>query len=227
MATSGTTAFDLSIDELIEEAYERCGLELRTGYDLDSAKRSLNIMMAEWANRGLNQWTIEQRSFTTTKGTSDYNLGTDIIDVTEAVITRDSTDIQLERISRSDYLFTPTKTQQARPTQFFLDRQITPNLKIWPTPSVKLFPTPENSTDIIKYNALTRIQDVGDYTNNMEVVFRFIPCLVSGLAYYLAMKRAPEKVQLLKSIYDEEFDRAAFEDIDSVSSRFLPGRTIM
>ena len=90
MATSGTTAFDLSIDELIEEAYERCGLELRTGYDLDSAKRSLNIMMADWANRGLNQWTIEQRSFTTTKGTSDYNLDTDIIDVTEAVITRDS-----------------------------------------------------------------------------------------------------------------------------------------
>ena len=185
MATSGTTTFDLTIDELIEEAYERCGLELRTGYDLDSAKRSLNIMMADWA--------------------------------TEAVITRDSTDIQMERISRSDYLFTPTKTQEARPTQFFLDRQT--------TPVVKLFPTPENSTDVIKYNVLTRIQDVGDYTNNMEVVFRFIPCMVSGLAYYVALKRAPEKVQLLKSIYDEEFDRAAFEDIDSVSSRFLPGRT--
>ena len=219
MATSGTTAFDLSIDELIEEAFERCGLELRTGYDLDSARRSLNIMMADWSNRCLNQWTIVERTFTTTTGTSSYNLDTDLIDITEAVITRDSTDIQLEKISRSDYLFTPTKTQQARPTQFFLDRQT--------TPVIKLFPTPENSTDVIKYNALTRIQDAGDYTNNMEVVFRFIPCLVSGLAYYIAMKRAPEKIALLKQVYDEEFDRAAFEDIDSVSSRFLPGRTVI
>ena len=219
MATSGTTAFDLSIDELIEEAFERCGLELRTGYDLDSARRSLNIMMADWANRGLNQWTIAERTFTTTKGTSSYSLDTDLIDITEAVITRNSTDLQLERIGRSEYLFTPTKTQEARPTQFFLDRQT--------TPVIKLFPTPENSTDIIKYNALTRIQDVGDYTNNMEVVFRFIPCLVSGLAYYVAMKRAPEKIALLKQVYEEEFDRAAFEDIDSVSSRFVPGRTII
>ena len=219
MATSGTTAFDLSIDELIEEAFERCGLELRTGYDLDSARRSLNIMMADWANRGLNQWTIAERTFTTTKGTSSYSLDTDLIDITEAVITRNNTDLQLERIGRSEYLFTPTKTQEARPTQFFLDRQT--------TPVIKLFPPPENSTDIIKYNALTRIQDVGDYTNNMEVVFRFIPCLVSGLAYYVAMKRAPEKIALLKQVYDEEFDRAAFEDIDSVSSRFVPGRTII
>ena len=176
-------------------------------------------MMADWANRGLNQWTIAERTFTTTKGTSSYSLDTDLIDITEAVITRNSTDLQLERIGRSEYLFTPTKTQQARPTQFFLDRQT--------TPVIKLFPTPENSTDVIKYNALTRIQDVGDYTNNMEVVFRFIPCLVSGLAYYVAMKRAPEKIALLKQVYDEEFDRAAFEDIDSVSSRFVPGRTII
>ena len=176
-------------------------------------------MMADWANRGLNQWTVEQRSFTVTQGTSSYSLDTDIIDVTEAVVTRGSTDIQLERISRSDYLFTPEKTLQARPNQFFLDRQT--------TPAIKLFPTPENSTDIIKYNALTRIQDVGDYTNNMEIVFRFIPCMVSGLAYYIAMKRAPEKIQIMKQIYDEEFDRAAFEDIDSVSSRFLPNRTII
>ena len=116
-------------------------------------------------------------------------------------------------------MFTPEKTLQARPNQFFLDRQT--------TPTIKLFPTPENSTDIIKYNALTRIQDVGDYTNNMEIVFRFIPCMVSGLAYYIAMKRAPEKIQIMKQIYDEEFDRAAFEDIDSVSSRFLPNRTII
>ena len=214
MATSGTNAFDLSIDELIEEAYERCGLELRTGYDLDSAKRSLNIMMADWANRGLNQWTIQQRTFTTTKGTSDYNLGTDIIDVTEAVITRDSTDIQLERISRSDYLFTPTKTQQARPTQFFLDRQITPNLKLWPVP--------ENSTDVIYYDALTRMNDADDLVNTIEIPFRFYPCLAAGLAYYISIKRAPERVQLLKSVYEEEFQRAAVEDRDRSSTTISP-----
>jgi len=133
MATSGSTGFDLTIDELIEEAYERCGLELRTGYDLDTARRSLNIMMADWANRGLNQWTVAQRSFTVTQGTSSYSLDTDIIDVTEAVVTRGSTDIQLERISRSDYLFTPEKTLQARPNQFFLDRQTTPEIKLFPT----------------------------------------------------------------------------------------------
>ena len=214
MATSGTNAFDLSIDELIEEAYERCGLELRTGYDLDSAKRSLNIMMADWANRGLNQWTIQQRTFTTTKGTSDYNLGTDIIDVTEAVITRDSTDIQLERISRSDYLFTPTKTQQARPTQFFLDRQITPNLKLWPVP--------ENSTDVIYYDALTRMNDADDLVNTIEIPFRFYPCLAAGLAYYISIKRAPERVQLLKGLYEEDFQRAAEEDRDRSDFKIVP-----
>ena len=213
MATSGSTGFDLTIDELIEEAYERCGLELRTGYDLDTARRSLNIMMADWANRGLNQWTVAQRSFTVTQGTSSYSLDTDIIDVTEAVVTRGSTDIQLERISRSDYLFTPEKTLQARPNQFFLDRQT--------TPEIKLFPTPENSTDIIKYNALTRIQDVGDYTNNMEIVFRFIPCMVAGLAYYLAMKRNPAALANLKTVYDEEFNRAAFMDREGGSSKFV------
>ena len=119
MATSGTTSFNLSIDELIEEAYERCGLELRTGYDLETARRSLNIMIAEWANRGLNQWLIAEHSFTVTKGTNEVSLGTDIIDITSAVITRDSTDFQMSRLSRSDYLYTPNKTDQARPTQFF------------------------------------------------------------------------------------------------------------
>ena len=200
MATSGTTSFNLSIDELIEEAYERCGLELRTGYDLETARRSLNIMIAEWANRGLNQWLIAEHSFTVTKGTNEVSLGTDIIDITSAVITRDSTDFQMSRLSRSDYLYTPNKTDQARPTQFFLERHITPKLY--------LYPTPENSTDVIKYYALTRMQD-------------------AGLAYYIAMKRAPDRIQLLKSVYDEEWDRAASEDIDSVSSKFLPPRLII
>tara|TARA_R100000742_G_C4277456_1_gene99338 strand:+ start:210 stop:869 length:660 start_codon:yes stop_codon:yes gene_type:complete len=219
MATSGTTAFDLSVDEIIEEAYERCGIELRTGYDLETARRSLNLMIAEWANRGLNQWLIVKNNFTVTEGTNYVDLGTDVVDITSAVIQRDNTDFQLERISRSDFLYTPEKADKARPTQFFLERHITPR--------IYLYPTPENSTDVVYYYALTRMQDVGDYTNTMETVFRFLPCMAAGLAYYIAIKRAPDRVQLLKQIYDEEFDRAAFEDIDSVSSKFVPPRVVI
>lgn len=219
MATSGTTTFDLSVDELIEEAYERCGLELRTGYDLETARRSLNLMIAEWGNRGLNQWLITKNNFTVTEGTNYVDLGTDIIDVTSAVLQKSDVDYQLERISRSDFLYIPNKTAKARPTQFFLERHITPRFY--------MYPTPENSTDVVYYYALTRMQDAGDYTNNMETVFRFLPCMTAGLAYYLAIKRAPDRVANLKAIYDEEFDRAAFEDIDSVSSRFLPPRQVI
>lgn len=219
MATSETTSFDLSVDELIEEAYERCGLELRTGYDLETARRSLNLMIAEWGNRGLNQWLITKNNFTVTEGTNYVDLGTDIIDVTSAVLQKSDVDYQLERISRSDFLYIPNKTAKARPTQFFLERHITPRFY--------MYPTPENSTDVVYYYALTRMQDAGDYTNNMETVFRFLPCMTSGLAYYLAIKRAPDRVANLKAIYDEEFDRAAFEDIDSVSSRFLPPRQVI
>ena len=219
MATSGTTTFDLSVDEIIEEAYERCGIELRTGYDLETARRSLNLMIAEWANRGLNQWLIVKNNFTFTEGTNYVDLGTDVIDITSAVIQRDNTDFQLERISRSDFLYTPEKADKAKPTQFFLERHITPR--------IYLYPTPENSTDVVYYYALTRMQDVGDYTNTMETVFRFLPCMTAGLAYYIAIKRAPDRVQMLKQIYDEEFDRAAFEDIDSVSSKFVPPRVVI
>ena len=219
MATSGTTTFDLSVDEIIEEAYERCGIELRTGYDLETARRSLNLMIAEWANRGLNQWLIVKNNFTVTEGTNYVDLGTDVIDITSAVIQRDNTDFQLERISRSDFLYTPEKADKAKPTQFFLERHITPR--------IYLYPTPENSTDVVYYYALTRMQDVGDYTNTTETVFRFLPCLTAGLAYYIAIKRAPDRVQMLKQIYDEEFDRAAFEDIDSVSSKFVPPRVVI
>ena len=219
MATSGTTTFDLSVDEIIEEAYERCGIELRTGYDLETARRSLNLMIAEWANRGLNQWLIVKNNFTVTEGTNYVDLGTDVIDITSAVIQRDNTDFQLERISRSDFLYTPEKADKAKPTQFFLERHITPR--------IYLYPTPENSTDVVYYYALTRMQDVGDYTNTMQTVFRFLPCMTAGLAYYIAIKRAPDRVQMLKQIYDEEFDRAAFEDIDSVSSKFVPPRVVI
>ena len=214
MTTSNSTNFELDVAEYIEEAFERCGLELRTGYDLQTAKRSMNIMLAEWANRGLNQWTIEQRTQALTASDSDYSLGTDVIDILSAVVRRSGTDFSMSRVSRDTYLAIPTKTTTGRPTQFFLDRQITPNLKIWPTP--------ENSTDVIHYDALTRIQDADGATNTMEIPFRFYPCLTAGLAYYISMKKAPDRIQLLKTVYEEEFERAMGEDRDRSSFTVTP-----
>jgi len=214
MTTSSSTNFELDVADYIEEAFERCGLELRTGYDLQTAKRSLNIMLAEWANRGLNQWTIEQRTQALTADDSDYSLGTDVIDILSAVVHRGTTDFSMSRISRDAYLSTPSKTTTGRPTQFFLDRQITPNLKIWPTP--------ENSTDTIVYDALTRIQDADSAINTMEIPFRFYPCLTAGLAYYISMKKAPDRIQFLKTVYEEEFERAMGEDRDRSSFTVTP-----
>ena len=214
MTTSNSTNFELDVADYIEEAFERCGLELRTGYDLQTAKRSLNIMLAEWANRGLNQWTIEQRTQALTANDSDYSLGTDVIDILSAVVHRGTTDFSMSRISRDAYLSTPSKTTTGRPTQFFLDRQITPNLKIWPTP--------ENSTDTIVYDALTRINDADSAVNTMEIPFRFYPCLTAGLAYYISMKKAPDRIQLLKTVYEEEFERAIGEDRDRSSFTVTP-----
>ena len=150
MTTSSSTDFNLDVAEYIEEAFERCGLEAKTGYDLQTARRSLNIMLAEWANRGLNQWTIEQRTQALTANDSEYSLGTDIIDILSVVVRRSGTDFSMTRISRDTFINLPNKTSTSRPTQYFLDRQITPNLK--------LYPTPENSTDVIAYDALTRMQ---------------------------------------------------------------------
>ena len=214
MTTSSSTDFELAVDDYIEEAYERCGLEIRTGYDLKTAKRSLNIMLAEWANRGLNQWTIEQRTQALTADDVDYSLGTDVIDVLSVVVRRSGTDFNMSRISRDTYLSIPTKTTTGRPTQYFLDRQITPNLKIWPAP--------ENSTDFIHYDALTRIQDADTMQNTLEIPFRFYPCLTAGLAYYLSLKKNPQLTQMLKVVYEEEFERAMGEDRDRSSFTVTP-----
>ena len=214
MAVSGSKNFEPDVAEYVEEAFERCGLELRTGYDLKTARRSINLMLAEWSNRGLNQWTIKQRSLTVAQADGEYDLGTDVIDVLSVVVRRAGTDYSLERLSRDDFLTIPNKSTQGRPSQFFLDRQLNPNLKIWPIP--------ENSTDVIYYDALTRIDDADDYTNTMDMPFRFYPCLAAGLAYYIAIKRAPDRVQLLKSVYEEEFNRAMSEDRDRSSTTISP-----
>jgi len=214
MTTSGSKDFELDVAEYIEEAFERCGLEVRTGYDLKTAKRSMNLMLAEWANRGLNQWTIKQRTVTLTQGDGDYDLGTDVIDILSVVVRRSNTDYALDRISRDSFLSIPNKTTQGRPSQFFLDRQVTPNLKVWPVP--------ENDTDVIYYDALTRMDDADAQTNTLDMPFRFYPCLAAGLAYYIAMKRAPQRIQLLKAVYEEEFVRAMAEDRDRASFNVVP-----
>jgi len=214
MAVSGSTDFELDVAEYIEEAFERCGLEVRTGYDLKTAKRSLNLMLADWANRGLNQWTIKQRTLPVTKSTGQYALGADVIDVLAVSVRRSGTDYTIDRVSRDEYLAIPTKTTEGRPTQFFLDRQITPELKLWPLP--------ENSTDVLVYDCLTRIDDADAAINTMAVPFRFYPCLSAGLAYYLSLKRAPERVQMLKAVYEEEMRRAIDEDRDRASFQISP-----
>ena len=214
MALSSSNNFELDVAEYIEEAFERCGLEARTGYDLQTARRSMNIMLAEWANRGLNQWTIEQRTQALATNDTEYSLGTDIIDILSVVVRRSDTDFSLSRISRDTYLNIPTKSTTGRPTQYFLDRQITPNLKI--------YPAPENSTDVIVYDALTRMQDADSQVDTMEIPFRFYPCLTAGLAYYIAMKKAPDRIQLLKTVYEEEFERAMGEDRDRSSFSVTP-----
>jgi hypothetical protein len=214
MTVSNSTDFELDVADYVEEAFERCGLEARTGYDLKTAKRSLNLMLADWANRGLNQWTIQQRTISLVKSDGEYSLDTDVIDILAVVIRRDGTDFSISRVSRDEFLSIPTKTTEGRPTQFFLDRQITPNLKVWPLP--------ENGTDVLIFDCLTRINDADTAKNTMEVPFRFYPCLAAGLAYYISLKRAPERVQMLKAVYEEEFRRAIDEDRDRASFQISP-----
>lgn len=221
MATSNSTDFEPNVAEFIEEAYERCGLELRTGYDLKSARRSINLMLAEWANRGLNQWTISEATQTVTEGTREYTLNSNVIDILDVVLRRTegstTTDTQMSRVSRSEYINIPTKGTKARPNQYFLDKQNTPVLKIWPAP--------ENSTDILVFNKMVRMDDADKATNTVDMPFRFYPCFVAGLAYYLSMKRNPQLTEQLKMIYEEEFRRAADEDGDRASFRINPSQS--
>ena len=214
MALSNSKDFELDVSDYVEEAFERCGLEVRTGYDLKTARRSLNLMLAEWANRGLNQWTIEQTTQALTQGDSEYLLGSETIDVLSVALRRSGTDYNMDRISRDEYLNIPNKTTQARPSQFFLDRQINSNLKIWPAP--------ENSTDVLVIDRMVRMDDADGYTNTLEIPFRFYPCLAAGLAYYISIKRAPDRIQLLKAVYEEELDRAMTEDRDRASFNVSP-----
>lgn len=298
MATSGSVDFNLDMAEITEEAFERCGLELRTGYDSRTARRSINLLFADWANRGLNLWTVEQvtqslANYSTSSAVAAYPLGTITatvgastnllvgraitgsssgttatviskpssttititvpsgsftagetitsnvsdesgvattiasnpslancqasVDMLEAVVRRDGSDISITRINRQDYLTIPDKTTQGRPTQFYIDRQITPTVTVWPAP--------ENSTDQLIYYRIKRIEDADSGTNTADIPFRFLPCLVAGLSYFIAIKKAPDRVPMLKAMYDEEFQRAASEDAERTALRLVPSHS--
>jgi len=218
MATSGSRDFQPNVGEWIEEAYERCGLELRTAYDARTARRSLNILFADWANRGLNQWTISNVNQTLTEGTDSYSLNDYVIDVLDVILRRTvndvATDYQMNQVGRAEYWNIPTKSTKARPTQWFLDKQVTPKIYVWPAP--------ENSTDVIKMNQLLRIEDADGSVNDLQMPFRFYPALVAGLAFYLSQKRAPERMESLKSLYEDEFARALAQDESRASLMIKP-----
>ena len=224
MATSGTTAFNLDLTELVEEAFERVGSEMRTGYDLKTARRSLNLLFADWANRGVNMWTFEQGSISLVAGTATYNLPSDTVDLLEHVIRTGSgttqADLNITRISVSTYATIPTKTSQGRPIQVWIERlQETPRITVWPVP--------DNSQPYtFVYWRMRRIDDAGNGVNTMDVPFRFIPCMVAGLAYYLALKvpGGAERLPVLKAQYDEAWDLAASEDREKAAIRFVPRR---
>lgn len=295
MTTSSSKDFELDVADYIEEAFERCGLEVRTGYDLKTARRSLNILFADWANRGLNRWTISQEILSLANGISEYPLGTltlsvassasfsvgetitggtssatasvtsipsstslaitipsgtftssetitggtssasttssgtvgfsDVIssiDILSAVVrqndgTSTQTDTSITRVSRDTFLSISNKRSTSTPSQFYVDRQIIPTLRLWPTP---------NSSSLkLVFDRLTRIEDADADVNTVDVPFRFYPCLTAGLAYYIAMKKTPERVKLLKAVYEEEFERAAAEDRDRSSLSLTPSST--
>jgi len=298
MATSASTDFELDVAEYIEEAYERCGLMIRTGHDLKTAKRSLNLLFADWANRGLNRWTMTQETLNLAKGVSEYPLGTlslvvasssgftvgetvtggtsgatatitalpaasadftantlvitvpvgtftasetvtggtsaasssvsvvpdfqDVqssIDLLSAVIRQDAgtstqNDVSITRVSRNEFLNIPSKLDQSRPTQYYVDRQITPTINVWQTP--------DSNDYVLVYDRMRRIYDADAFTDTLDIPFRFYPCLAAGLAYYLSIKMSPQLTPMLKGMYEEEFKRAADEDRDRSSLNITP-----
>jgi hypothetical protein len=231
MTTSGTTAFNLNLNDLVEESFERCGAELRTGYDLRTARRSLNLLTIEWANRGINLWTIEQGSIPLVQGQIVYDLPVDTIDLLEHVVRtqtgQQQTDITINRISIDTYSTIPNKNAQGRPIQVWINRQsgadypvdgvANPQINVWPAPDQSNYYT-------FVYWRLRRLQDAGDGVTTQDIPFRFLPCMVAGLAYHLSLKipGALERSQMLKAQYEELWQQAADEDREKAPLRIAP-----
>lgn len=231
MTTSGTTAFNLDFTEIAEEAWERAGREMRTGYDLRTARRSLNLMTIEWQNRGVNMWTIDEGTINLVQGTSEYDLPADTVDLMEHAIrtgngsSSTQTDLTISRISVSTYATIPNKLQQGRPIQVWVRRlRDNPKIVVWPVPDQG---TAESPYYVFKYWRMRRIEDAGAGVETADATFRFLPALTAGLAYHIAMKvpELAERVQMLKAAYDEQFDLAAAEDREKAPVRFVPRRS--
>lgn len=223
MAVSGVANFNLDLSEIVEEAFERAGSELRSGYDLRTARRSLNILFADWANRGVNMWTFEQGTINLIPGTATYDLPEDTVDLLEHVIRTGAgsastqADLTITRISVSTYATIPNKLQQARPIQVWIQRLETPRITVWPVP--------DNSQAYqFVYWRMRRIDNAGTGVNTMDVPFRFLPCMVAGLAYYLALKipNGAQRLDVLKQQYDEAWALASEEDREKAAVRFVP-----
>jgi len=223
MTTSGTTAFNMDFTEIAEEAWERAGREMRSGYDLRTARRSMNLMTIEWQNRGINMWTIDSGTINLVSGTSRYALPADTIDLLEHQIRTNSgnsstqSDLTISRISVSTYASIPNKLSEGRPIQLYVER-------LRDAPKVNVWPVPDNNNYVLYYWRMRRIEDAGSGVQTADMNFRFFPCLVAGLAYHISMK-VPElvdRVPMLKAVYDEQFEMAAGEDREKTAARFVP-----
>jgi len=232
MATSGTTTFEsgLSISDIVEESYERIGITGVSGHQLKSARRSLNILFQEWANRGLHYWEVANNSITlvdgqatytmfrsTADGTSDATAVYGVDDILEASYRNSNVDTPLTKISRSQYQAFSNKTSEGTPSQYFVQRFID---KI--TVTLYLTPGSTEAGNFLNYYYVKRIQDAGSYSNEADVPYRFVPCMTAGLAYYLSIKNAPDRVQMLKMLYEDELQRALQEDGSSSSTYISP-----
>ena len=223
MTTSGVSTFNLDFPEIVEEAFERAGSELRSGYDLKTARRSMNLLFADWANRGINLWTIDSGTINLVPGTATYILPVDTVDLIDHVIrtgagnTSTQADLTCTRISSSTYATIPNKLSQARPLQIWIQRLEAPQITLWPVPDA-------SQTYQIVYWRLRRLQDAGNGANTPDVPFMFLPALVAGLAYYLALKlpNGMERLGMLKQQYDETWQLAADENREKATLRLVP-----
>ena len=224
MATSGTTTFNLTIDEIVEEGYERCGISTNSGYDLKSGRRSVNLLLQDWNNRGINLWKVQLVAQALTAGTSRYVSDAGTNDIMEAYISNnattinnasDSNDIALTKIDRSAYSALAGKGTRSQPSQYFIDRQTLPVIYLYPNPDASTY-------TYLKYYAIKRIEDAGAYTNDPDAPFRFLPALCAGVAFNLALKRAPERIQTLKLLYEDSLQRALTEDGSRTSAYITP-----
>ena len=221
MATSGTTSFDLDIDDIIQESYNRCGVRTNSGYDLKRARRNLNILFSEWGNRGVHLWKVQLQTQALTAGTVSYTVPTHVSDVLEAYISTSSAvtsttnDISLTKIDRSAYAGLPNKGNTGQPSQYFVDRQTTPVIYLYQAPDASTYTH-------LKYYTINRIEDAGAYTNEANVVYRFIPAMIGGLAYYLSFLANPQQTANLKLAYEDEMKRALKEDGQRTSVYISP-----